>query len=389
MQSGIFKIQAQERIVFGSPVAEAVIGEADHYGANRVFITSTRSLAAMPNGPLQQVEQALGVRHAGTFSSITSHSPREDVVAAADAARAADADLIVAVGGGSVVDATKVVQLCLWKSVTTIDDLSKFAAGFDRLQASDFDVPAGAIRMVAAPTTLSAADFTSRAGITDTSTHTKLAFNHRMLVPRSVILDPAATLTTPEWLLFSTGIRAVDHAVESYNCPIANPATESLSLKGLALLHEGLPKIKSDPMDLEARMTAQFGMWHAIWPSTTGVYHGASHGIGYALGAGFGVPHGHTSCVMLPAVMQWNAETIGQRYRALAAAIGLPDTAAWQSIRELIAGLDMPCTLRDVGIKRENLDELAKRALDYQPVLLNPRPIKTEKDVMEILEIAY
>ena len=243
--------------------------------------------------------------------------------------------------------------------------------------------------MIAVPTTLSAADFTSRAGITNTETRTKMAFNHRMLVPRSVILDPAATIDTPDWLLFSTGIRAVDHAVESYMCPIANPATESFSLKGLGLLAEGLSGIKAAADNMDARMTAQFGMWHAIWPSTSGLYHGASHGIGYALGAGFGVPHGHTSCVMLPAVMQWNAETLAARYQALATAMGNPDTPAWQSVRDLIRDLGMPCTLRDVGIKRDNLDELATRALDYQPVLLNPRKIETAADVMEILEIAF
>ena len=92
---------------------------------------------------------------------------------------------------------------------------------------------------------------------------------------------------------------------------------------------------------------------------------------------------------MLPAVMQWNAETMAERHKALAAAMGKPDVSAWQSVRELIAGLGMPCTLRDVGIKRENLDELSRRALDYQPVLLNPRKIETASDVMEILEIAY
>lgn len=389
MKRGIFKIQAQERVVFGTPAPEAVIEEADYYGANRVFVTSTRSLAGLTDGPLQRIEQALANRHAGTFSTIASHSPREDVVAAAGAARAANADLVVAVGGGSVVDATKVVQLCLWKAIDSVDGLSKYSAGFDRLQPSQFDVPHDGIRMVAVPTTLSAADFTSRAGITDTSSRTKLAFNHRLFVPRSVVLDPEATLPTPDWLLFGTGIRAVDHAVESYCCPAANSATESLSLRGLGLLSDGLLRIKADPDDLDARMAAQFGMWHAIWPSTSGVYHGASHGIGYALGAGFGVPHGHTSCVMLPAVMQWNAAVNGKRQEALAAAMGNPDEPAWKSTRELIAKLGMPCRLRDVGIKREALDELAKRALGYQPVILNPRPIKTVDDVMEILEIAF
>jgi maleylacetate reductase len=389
MQRGIFTIQAQERVVFGAPVAAAVPAEVEFYGVSRVFVTSTRSLAALDDGPLQKVESSLGNRHVGTFSAIASHSPREDVIAAANTARTAGADLLVAVGGGSVVDATKVVQLCLWHDVDTPDAMSPFASGFDRTQASNFDAPADPVRMLAVPTTLSAADFTPRAGITNTETRTKMAFSHRMLVPRSVVLDPAATLDTPEWLLFSTGIRALDHAVESYMCPEANPATESLSLKGLALLAEGLAGIKAAPDDLDARMTAQFGMWHAIWPSTSGMYHGASHGIGYALGAGFGVPHGHTSCVMLPAVMQWNTETLGTRYQALAAAMDKPDVPAWQSVRELIRSLGMPCTLRDVGIRREDLDELATRALDYQPVLLNPRKIETTADVMEILEIAF
>jgi len=249
-----------------------------------LFVTSTRSLASLSDGPLQQIEQALGSIHAGTYSSISAHSPREDVICAANAARAADADLIVAIGCGSVVDASKVVQLCLWHSIDSVDKLNAYASGFDNAQTPDIVFPNDGIRMVAVPTTLSAADFTSLAGITDTSTRTKLAFTHHMLVPRSVVLDPAATLPTPDWLLFSTGIRSVDHAVESNCCPEANMVTESLSLRGLALLSDGLRRIKTDPKDLEARLTTQFGMWHAIEPTTASIHHGASHGIGYALG---------------------------------------------------------------------------------------------------------
>ena len=389
MQSGIFSIQAQERIVFGTPSPEAVAAEAEYFDAKRVFVTSTRSLAVLSDGPLQRVEQALGSRHCGTFSTISAHSPLEDVIAAANTARSVKADLIVAIGGGSVIDASKVVQLCLWQTIDNVNDLRPYAAGNQWSQGSALNVPADAIRMVAVPTTLSAADFTSLAGITDKSAGTKLAFKHRSLVPRSVVLDPEATLNTPDWLLFSTGIRAVDHAVESYCCPQANLATETLSLRGLTLLSDSLRKLMAHPEDLQARMTAQFGMWHAIWPATSGIYHGASHGIGYALGAGFGIPHGHTSCVMLPAVLQWNAEVNGDRQKAVADAIGNSDIPAWKGIRELIASVGMPCTLRDVGITRGNLDEIAQRALEYQPVLLNPRPIKEQKDVMEILELCY
>ena len=105
--SGTFHITAHERIVFGTPAGEAVVAEAERIGARRVFVTSTRSLAQKENGPLQRIEKALGARHVGTYATIRSHSPREDVVAGAKAARAAKADLLVAVGGGSVIDATK------------------------------------------------------------------------------------------------------------------------------------------------------------------------------------------------------------------------------------------------------------------------------------------
>ena len=116
---------------------------------------------------------------------------------------------------------------------------------------------------------------------------------------------------------------------------------------------------------------------------------GASHGIGYALGATFGVAHGHTSCVMLPAVLQWNAEVNGARQRALSAAMGAPQRPASELVRELVAGLGQPVTLRAVGIRRDQLEEVAQRALAYHPVKVNPRKIASVADVMQILELAW
>jgi maleylacetate reductase len=184
-------------------------------------------------------------------------------------------------------------------------------------------------------------------------------------------------------------MRAVDHAVESYCSPLANPATEALSLQGLRLLSRSLPRIKANPRDLEPRLEAQFGMWQAIAPSAAGVGMGASHGIGYALGGSFGVPHGHTSCVMLPSVLRWNAAVNGERQRALAAAMGAPDRSAADLVAELVAGLGQPGTLRAVGIKRENFGEIAERSLTYAPVQKNPRPVRSPADVKEILELAW
>jgi maleylacetate reductase len=387
--AGLFNVTAQERIVFGTPAEDAVMQEVERSGARRVFLTSTRSLTQRQNGPLQRLERALGARYAGTFAAVRAHSPREDVVAGANAAREAGADLLVAVGGGSVIDATKGMLLCLWLGLDAPDAMDPYRAGFDRSSSSAAKPPADAVRMVTVSTTLSASEFTDSAGITEAATGTKQSFRHRLFAPRCVVLDPAATLDTPEWLLFCTAIRSVDHAAESYCSPLASLATEALSLQGLKLLHRALPAIRRNPADLAPRLEAQIGMWQAVSPLAAGVPTGASHGIGYALGSTFGVAHGHTSCVMLPAVLRWNAAVNADRQTALSEAMGAGDRPAWELIKELIVALDQPASLQAVGIERADLDEIARRALDYHPVRVNPRPISGVADVKEILELAW
>lgn len=389
LKSGHFIIQAQERVIHGKPAEEAVVEEVGRYGSERVFVTSTRSLTQLDNGPLQRIQRALGERHVGTFASIRAHSPREDVIAGADAARDAQADLLVAVGGGSVIDATKVMQLCLWLRLDTPASLEPYRGGAPADIARKVSPPTNAIRMISVSTTLSASEFTSSAGITDSRINAKQSISHRLLVPRSVVLDPAATLDTPPWLLFSTAIRAVDHAIESYCSPQACPVTEGSSLRGLALLSESLRAIKANPHDLDARMNAQFGMWQAIAANAAGVPNGASHGIGYVLGATYNIAHGHTSCIMLPAVLRWNAAVNADRQRALSAAMGSPGRPAADLVAELVRDLDLPASLREVNIRREELPKIAQRALGYGPVKTNPRAVRTVDDVMEILDLAW
>ena len=390
LPKGTFTIQAQERIVFGEPAGPAVAAECKRYGAERVLLLSTRSLARLSNGPLQRVVAALGDMCVGQFTEIRAHSPREDVIAGARRAREAGADMLVAVGGGSVIDATKAMQLVLWLGLDSPEAMEPYRASPERTPAASINVPLDPVRMIAVSTTLSAAEFTPHAGVTDARTGTKQTFSHRLQVPRSVILDPEATLDTPDWLLSCTGIRAVDHAVESFCSLAANPASEGLSLQGLRLLAAALPAIKAEPRALRPRLDAQFGMWQAIAASVSGVGTGASHGIGYVLGAGYGVAHGHTSCVMLPAVLQWNAAVNGERQKALAEAMGAPSRPAHELVRSLVRALGQPASLREVGIKREALPDIAERALKYPQVTRqNPRPVRSASDVIEILEIAW
>lgn len=384
---GIYRIPAQERIVFGEPAGEAVRAEAERLGARRVFLTSSASLARLTDGPLQQVRRALGERCVGAWSAMRAHSPREDVIAAANAAREAGADLLVAIGGGSVIDGTKAALACLWQGLDTPEALAPFLA--EGTAARAIEAPADPIRMLSVSTTLSAADFTSRAGVTDTATRAKQGFGHPLLVPRVAVLDPRATLHTPLPLLLSTGIRAVDHAVESHCAPRAHALTSMHALEGLRLLARALPAIHADPTALAPRGEAQLGMWQAMWGASSGAGTGASHGIGYALGGRFDIPHGETSCVMLAPVLRYNEPVNADRQAALLQAMGGTAPTAADAIASLVRGLGLPGSLQALGLKPADLDEIARRALAYPPVRHNPRPIRSEADVREILDLAW
>jgi maleylacetate reductase len=307
------------------------------------------------------------------------------VVAGASAARKAGADLLVAVGGGSVIDATKAMLLCLWEDLRTAEAMAPYLRGADNQRTAN----PGQIRMISVSTTLSASEFTTNAGVSDDATKAKQGVAHPLFVPRVAILDPAMLLATPVWLLGATGMRSVDHAVEGWCALAPSPFMEQHSMIGFTLLAGALAKIKDDPADLPALQQAQFGMWHAIAPVAAGAGTGASHGIGYALGAAYGVAHGHTSCVMLPAVLRWNEAVNADRQRYLAEAVGAPDEPLWELVLKLIKHLDQPASLRDLSIGRQDLPRLAASALGYAPVRANPRPIHGESDVMEILELAW
>ena len=141
-------------------------------------------------------------------------------------------------------------------------------------------------------------------------------------VPRAVILDPAAILETPAELLLSSGIRAVDHAAERLCANERAPFSDAVSRQALTMLAEALPMIKRDPGNLAARAAAQQAMWLSVMGGWSGVAVGASHGIGYILGGARGVPHGITSCLGLPAVMQWNAPVNGDAQAEIARILG-------------------------------------------------------------------
>jgi maleylacetate reductase len=324
VRSGTHTFLQTTRVHFGAGALENLEEEARSYG--RAFVITGRSLNER-TGLISRVEAMLGGRHAGTFAGIGQHTPGGAVEQAAVEAELAAADLLVSVGGGSVIDGTKAV-------------------------ARELGYP----QQVAIPTTLSGAEWANRAGVTDERSGRKRGFADPKTVPRVVVLDPEATLFTPEKLWLSTGIRALDHAVEGFLFGGDHPVTDVTGLEGARRLMEYLPLSRSILEDLEVRQELQLAAWLSYFgPANTPM--GLSHELGRRIGASYEVPHGITSCIILAPSLQVVKERVqDDRWTMLSQALGGEPP---ERVSSLVEKLGLPGRLREVGVPEEDLEDIS------------------------------
>ena len=195
MHKGRVVFGAMDEVVFGEPAAEAIAAQMDRIAARRAFLMVSGTLQRETD-EVAKIQSKLAARCAGIFDAMPQHTPREAVIAASEAARAAQADIIVTIGGGSITDGAKAVQLCLANDIRSADDV-------DKIRAAKGAVPqinAPRVRQISVPTTIAGGEFSAIAGVTNTRTHVKEMLAHRLAMPRAVILDPAITMHTPQWL---------------------------------------------------------------------------------------------------------------------------------------------------------------------------------------------
>ena len=367
----------QERVHFGRSVREVLGDEVERLGAKRVFVATSKTLREK-TGAISLIATTLGNKCVAIYDGIAEHAKLDGVLAAVHAARDAKADLLVGVGGGSIIDGLKVVQLALAENVTTMDALLALA--------NKRHTKPTPIRQIAIPTTLSGAEVTPAGGGTDAGRGQKLGFMNPFLVPRVIIYDPALGALTPEWLWLSSAIRGVDHCCEGFLAKNVTPVYEAGLIHGLSLFATSLRRTKEVPGDPFARIESQMASYLACTNSAR-AGSGASHGIGYILGGRYGLHHGHSSCVMLPHVLRWNEKTTADRQATLAASMHRKNLA--DAVAELVKDLGLPSRLRDVGIQESQLEAIAEESAKHPVVLSNPRPITGAADVLEILRAAY
>lgn len=388
LESGLHEFLAQERVIWGKPAAQAVAEEVARRGAKRVFIVTGRTLNRRTDA-IERIRAALGARCAGTFDECVEHTPRASVIAAAEAARAAQPDLVLTVGGGTAIDTVKVMLIAIAHGLTKPEQLSDYHLRLN----PDGSRHAPAIRplpyrQVVVSTTLGGAEFSDLGGCTDPQRKVKDAYAGREIGAASVILDAGITRHTPDWLWHSTAIRAVDHAVEGLCSVQRSPFIEATSLHALRLLSKALVRTKEAPEDLAARQTCL----QAAWLAALGILrvpYGASHGIGHSLGAVTGMSHGYTSCIMLPHVMRWNLEATRPQQVRIAEALGRSDEDAAAAVWELVAALGLPSRLRDQKVEKSQFAAIAAGAMGNMWVRSNPRPFRDAAGIERLLEAAW
>ncbi len=381
---GSYQYPPMDFVIYGKPAAEALREEAEPLNAHRVFLIASRTLNTKTE-EIEKLRVALKDRYAGTFDGIPQHTTREVVVQAAAHAREAGADLIVAVGGGSVVDAAKIILMCMEHEIVDQDGLDGFETTPER-RIGAFRNPK--VRMIAIPSTLSGGEYNSGTLVTDTRRKLKQIFSHPMMMPRTIILDPAMTKYTPEKLWLGSGTRAMDHGIEAVCSIRGNPLVDSACLAGLRYLHDGLLRTKENPDDQEARVNCQFGSWLSAFGLQARVPMGASHAIGHVLGGTCDVPHYFCTAVMMPSVLRYNHPATSEAQKSIAAALRAPELDASDAFATFIGKLGLPRKLSEVGVREDKFKLIGENAMLSIFTRSNPQPIREPGDVVKILKLA-
>jgi alcohol dehydrogenase class IV len=338
--SAVFNYSNPRFIRWGPGSIANLAPELDRMGARRVVMVTTRSLVAEER-LIAFVRGSLGDAECPATVVVSQHAPIADVEAAASAASEAEVDGVVSFGGGSAIDTAKMVSVRL----------------ADRAGRTDHGLP-----HIAVPTTLSAAELAGGAGFTD-PTGTKAGMRDPRFLPDCVIYDAELTLATPMQLWLSTGIRALDHAVEGFLADGAHPFSDVLALEAVRGLFYSLPRAMAAPDDIGVRTANQLAAWFSFTlPGASAA--GLSHVMGKQIGARHGIPHGVTSCLLLPHVMRYLAREMPDRMTLLAQATGV-DPA--DRVDELIASLDLPQHISEYHVGQADLRKAAEELAGRYP----------------------
>ena len=322
-------------------------------GIRRPLIVTDEGLSGAP-----MIKSALAdLKDAALFGAVRGNPALSHVEAGLHAFRAGTHDGVVAFGGGSALDAGKVVAFMSGQSrpLWDFEDVGDWWTRAD---------PAGIAPVVAVPTTAGTGSEVGRAGvILNEETHQKKIIFHPQMMPRIVILDPELTVGLPPAVTAATGIDAFVHCFEAYCAPGFHPLADGIALEGMRLIHRYLPRAYADGRDIEARsymLTAASMGATAFQKGLGGV-----HAIAHPVGSWFNTHHGLTNAVILPYVMTFNRAAIAHKADVIARVLDLPAHSfdglfAW--VLKMREELGIPHSLADIGVNADNAVAIGREA---------------------------
>jgi alcohol dehydrogenase class IV len=343
-------------------------------GMKRPLLVTDAGLAALPmvaNALRLSRDVGLGCE---LFSDVQPNPVEANVTAGVAAYRAGHHDGVIAFGGGSALDTGKAIALMVGQE-RPIWDFEDREDWFTRVNVARM------APVVAVPTTSGTGSEVGRASVlTDLRDHTKKIIFHPRMLPAIVIADPELTVGLPASITAAVGMDALSHNLEAYCAPGYHPLAEGISVEGMRLIKEFLPRAVANGNDLEARA-------HMLIASSMGATAfqkglGAMHSLSHPCSANLGTHHGLTNAVVMPYVLEWNRAALDYKMVRLAAWLGLEDRSfdgvlAW--VIGLRDAIGIPHTLADIGVHEEHARPFAPQALNDPSTGGNPLPM-TEQD---------
>ena len=342
-------------------------------GLANALIVTDRGSAQLPFiGALQRALKATGIS-SDVFADVAPNPKDTNVASARQMYRQGGHDAVIAIGGGSGMDAGKATAL------TANNDCDVWEFDFDRespVLPTDHEFPT----LICIPTTAgTGAETESTAMITHTEREMKLCVWHMDLKPSLTLLDPEITVGLPATLTAWTGIDAMVHAIEAYCVPDFHPMCDGVALEALALIGQWLPRAVDAPDSIMARGGMQVGACLGGVSFLKGL--GLVHAISHMVGAEFDTHHGLTNAIVLPTVLRFNAPAISRKLPAMSRALGLEsaDFASFDAaICQMLDRLGIPSSLSDIGVPVEAARSIAEKAHQDAAAATNPREADVE-----------
>ena len=357
--------------------------EAARFGQRAFVVTGRHS--ARESGALDAARRSLkeASLEAIIFDRVEENPSDRTVAEGARMARQENCDVVVALGGGSPMDAAKGIAILLVMD----GELARYYGGGK--------VGRPVMPVVAVPTTAgTGSEVTPYAVFVDSGKNLKCSVASPYIFPRSALLDPRLTLSMPPEITANTGIDALTHALEGFTSVKAQPISDRLALEAVSLINEYLPAavVRGDELEPRSRLL-HASMLAGMVIAQTGTT--LIHGMGYAPTTHYGIAHGLANGVLMDQVVTFNSEQDPERYAALASALGreadpaaAPREAA-EGLRALRQRVGMPGRLRDLGVREEDLEVFARQTMGHSRNLENNARQVTVENVLEIYRNSY